>query len=342
MDITLIQKNQTARNTQPHSLRPCVVWGHGDFLHICFSSVGCRFREAGYCTMCDYGGGGGITAEEAVSGLKAALAHAACAVREILLGTCGSILDHREMAQPVLNAVLKAVYDSGIPTVILETHYTTVTPEILSRLQEALPGREIVMELGFESSDPWVLEHSLCKYMDLNALSDTVALIQSFGMGAVLNVFLGAPFLTPEQQLRDAENSIAWAVSHGASRAVVFPANIKPNTLLWQLYQENAYHRLSHWMLIELLWRLDDTLLEKVELSWYGDRQEAGQCTEILPPESCPECHPLLMAFYRAFMEDFDPRQRRRLLEDLRHKTHCSCKDAFLASLDKSEGAHGK
>lgn len=342
MDIALIQKNQAARDTQAHPLRPCTVWGHGDFLHICFSSVGCRFREAGYCTMCDYGGGYEITAEEAVSELEKALAQAGCAVREILLGACGSILDEREMALPVLKAVLKAVYESGIPTVILETHYTTVTPEILSHVQEALPGREVVIELGFESSDPWVLEHSLCKYMDLDALSNTVALIQRFDMDAVLNVFLGAPFLTPEQQLRDAENSVAWAISHGASRAVVFPANIKPNTLLWQLYREGAYRRISHWMLIELLRRLDDTLLEKVELSWYGDRQEAGEIKEILPPESCPECRALLMAFYRAFMADFDPRRRRRLLEELCGQAACSCRETFLAELDNPGGVRGR
>lgn len=342
MDIALIQKNQIARDTRARPLRPCEIWGHRDFLHICFSSVGCRFRETGYCTMCDYGGDRGITAEEAVSGLEEALSSAACPVREILLGTCGSILDEREMAPPVLRTVLEAVHKSGIPTVILETHYTTVTPEALIRIQKALPDREVVLELGFESADPWVLEHSLCKYMDLGALSEAVSLIRSFDMAAVLNVFLGAPFLTSERQIQDARNSVAWAVAHGASRVVVFPANIKPNTLLWQMYQEGSYRRISHWMLIELLSRLDDTLLEKVELSWYGDRQEAGRDTQVLPPESCPRCRSLLMAFYQAFMEDFNPQQRRRLLEDLRGQVDCSCRKAFLAELDSSEEMRGK
>lgn len=341
MDTALIQKNRTARDTRACFLRPCEVWGHGDFLHICFSSVGCRFREAGYCTMCDYGGGRGVTAEEAVLGLREALSGAAGSVRELLLGTCGSILDEREMTPRVLHAVLRAAHESGVPTVILETHYTTVTPEALSRVRDALPNREIVLELGFESADPWVLEHALGKYMDLDALSGAVALIRSFGMSAVLNVFLGAPFLTPERQIQDAQSSIAWAAAHGAERAVVFPANIKPNTLLRQLYQEGAYHRISHWMLIELLDRLDDTLLEMVELSWYGDRQEAGRDTQVLPPESCPECRPPLMAFYAAFMEDFDPRRRRRLLEDLRARAACSCREAFLALLDHPEEVCG-
>lgn len=342
MDTALIRKNQAARDIGARDLNLCEVWNRGDFLHICFSSVGCRFRETGYCTMCDYGGGRAITAEEAVSQLKKALEETAGPVREILLGTCGSILDEREMAPPVLDAVLEMVRSSGVPTVILETHYTTVTPQVLKHLQVALPDQEVVLELGFESADSWVLEHSLCKYMDLDALAETVSLIRSFGMAAVLNVFLGAPFLTPERQIQDALDSTAWAIAHGASRAVIFPANIKPNTLLGQLYQENSYRRISHWMLIELLSHLDDGLLGRVELAWYGDRQEAGRAREAIPPESCPACHRKLMDFYEAFIADFDPRRRQELLTDLCGGPVCSCRGAFLRELDEERRDGGR
>lgn len=338
MDTVLIRRNQAARNTGVQDLSLCEVWNRGDFLHTCFSSVGCRFREAGYCTMCDYGGGRAVTAKEAVSQLKKALEEAAGPVREILLGTCGSILDEREMALPVLDAILETVRGNGIPTVIFETHYTTVTPQILSRIQKALPDQEVVLELGFESADPWVLKHSLCKYMNLDDLAGTVSLIQSFDMAAVLNVFLGAPFLTTEGQIRDAINSIAWAVTNGANRVVVFPANIKPNTLLWQMYQEGSYCRISHWMLIELLNRLDDRLLEKVELAWYGDRQAVGRAMAVIPPKSCPVCQQKLMDFYDAFLRDFDPQHRRQLLAELCEEADCSCRASFLRELGASRG----
>lgn len=337
MDHMLIEQNKLARDTSPHRLPIYEAWGHGYFLHICFSSVGCQYRKAGYCTMCDYGGDRNITAEEAVSGFQKALGNTSHEIHEVLLGTCGSILDTREMASQVLSALLGAVFHSGIPSVILETHYTTVSRTILKKIQRALPGREIVIELGFESSDPAILEQSLCKYMDLEGLADTILQIKDCGMSPVLNVFLGAPFLTAEKQIQDAEKSIAWAVEHGASRVVVFPANIKPNTLLWKLYQTGRYERISHWELIELLSRLDDALLEKVELSWYGDRQEVGRDIQILPPSSCPSCRPFLMSFYRAFMESFDSKRRRNLLEQLYSQTHCNCRQDFLTFLGREK-----
>lgn len=334
MEHSLIEQNTLFRDTSPHSLSVCEVWGHGDSLQLFFSSVGCRYRKAGYCTMCDYGGDRNITAKEAISGFQKAIKNAPHVIREILLGTCGSILDEYEMSPQVLTALLEAVFNHGIPSIVLETHYITVTETILKKIRQALPGREITIELGFESSDPKVLKNSLCKYMDLDALAGTIRLIKSFGMSPILNVFLGAPFLTTEEQIQDTEKSITWAVAHGASRVVVFPANIKPNTLLWKLYQEGKYERISHWELIDLLFRLDDALLEKVEISWYGDRQEAGKNLQVLPPSSCHCCQPVLMSFYRAFMESFDSKHRRELLNQLCNQTPCDCQHMWYQRLN--------
>lgn len=333
MDAALIRRNRSARDTCARSLPLCETWGHDGFLHVCFASVGCRFREAGYCTVCDYGGSRNITEDEAASGLRQALSAAPSTVAEILLGSCGSILDEREMSFHVLHTILNIVHETRIPTVILETHYVTVTDQMLTRISELLPDREVVIELGLESADPQVLDRSLGKYMDLSALSETVQRIRRYGMYPVLNVFLGAPFLEPEEQIQDAQKAAAWAVGHGASRVVLFPANIKPNTLLWELWQEGRYRRISHWMLIELLSRLDDNLLGRVDLSWYGDRQKAGMHTYAIPPMSCPQCGPELMAFYRQFRRDFDPEHRRTLLEQLISSCSCACREEFLAEL---------
>lgn len=333
MDPVLIRQNLLARDVDPRPLRPLEVWGDNGFLHICFSSVGCRFRKAGYCTVCDYGGDRELTREEAVDGLRRALAEHPAPVVEILLGTYGSILDRGEFPREVLEAVLEVIHASPIPSVILETHYTTVTDETLSLVARCLPGREVAIELGLESSDPEVLEHSLGKYMDLDAFAGAVRRIRRRGMHPMMNIFLGAPFLSPEEQLRDARSSLEWAVGHGAERVVIFPANIKPNTLLWKLWKDGAYSRISHWMLIELLRGLDDALLERVDLAWYGDRQDAGRHTYAVPPACCGQCGPELMGAYRQFMADRSAERRRALLGRLVSRSACGCRREFLDTL---------
>lgn len=330
MDSALIRQNLLARDVSPRPLRPLEVWGDNAFLHICFSSIGCQFRKAGYCTVCDYGGDRNLTQEEAVDGLRRALAEHPVPVLEILLGTYGSILDECEFPHEVLRAVLKVIHASSIPTVILETHYTTVTDETLARVAQCLPNREVMIELGLESSNPEVLEHSLGKYMDLDALTKAARRIQRYGMHPMMNIFLGAPFLSPEEQLRDARSALEWAVECGAERVVIFPANIKPNTLLWRLWKDGIYSRISHWMLIELLSGLDDALLERVDLSWYGDRQDAGRHTYAVPPSCCQQCGPELMEFYRQFMAERSAECRRALLGQLVSRATCGCRREFL------------
>lgn len=169
------------------------------------------------------------------------------------------------------------------------------------------------------------------KYMDLSKLEKAIQDIRSHDMGVVLNVLLGAPFLSPEEQLEDSRKAVEWAVEHGADCVVIFPVNIRPNTLIWKLYQEGEYRPVSHWLLIELLSELNSECIERVELSWFGDRQEAGEALNVIPPVCCSECKPVLMQFYREFMSDFNASSRRGMIEMLKRKVCCKCQHKIAA-----------
>ena len=332
MDSKMLQLNKIKHFADAMST-PCEVWRRGAFLHLCFSSVGCRFRKTGHCTMCNYGYGANVSAEEAIWHIDQALDEHNEPVMELLLGTCGSILDEAEMPWNVLEKILRRLAQEELPTIILETHYTTITQQKLCRIRELLPKSEVVIELGFESANPKVLKESLKKYLDLDKLAQTMALIKQANMGVVLNAFLGAPKLSAREQIADTKAAVEWAVSHGADRVVVFPANIKPNTELWDMYQRGVYNRVSHWALIELLDQLDDNLLARVELSWYGDRQNLGKSLDAIPPESCPACNKEIFDFYQEFTSCFDAKKRKKLLYEISTFHHCDCRRRFLESV---------
>lgn len=262
---------------------------------------------------------------EAVSAMDRILIMQKEPVREILLGTCGSILDHTEMSVETLMAILEKINSTDIRTVIFETHYVTVDETILNFLSDHLPGREIMLELGLESSNPDVLENSLGKYMNLTHMTRAIDLIHSHGMGVILNVFIGAPFLSPEEQIQDVLDTCRWAVDHGADRVALFPANLRPNTLLWKLWEEQKYERISHWLVIEILNRMPDDVLAKTELCWYGDRQEAGRDVHVVSPDSCDGCHGAIMEFYEKFLSDFSVPRRRELIRELLKQKTCEC-----------------
>lgn len=301
------------------------VWGHGDFVHVCFESPGCTFRKKGFCVMCDYGAGDRLITSSAINALRSAMTEWRSPIRGLLLGTCGSIFDESEMMPETLFALAKEIAATDIEKIIFETHYSTVKPELLKRIQEILPNKRILIELGFESSNPSVLKNSLNKYMDLGDLKTTIKLIKAYGMNVILNVFLGAPGLTEAEQVEDALNSLRWAYDNGADEAVVFPANIKPNTPLWNKFQCGEYPPISSWLLVELLSQLTDNELTKTSISWFGDRQYLGVDTDIISPKTCPECTDALMGFYSSFMDDFDAGKRRLLLSRICAYDRCDC-----------------
>lgn len=179
--------------------------------------------------------------------------------------------------------------------------------------------------MGLESSNENVLHNSLHKYMYLPDLAACVKQIHSFSFHPILNVFVGAPGLTTREQYDDALSSLRWAYSHGAEEVVLFPANIKPGTELYEDYRQQRYNRISHWLLIEILNSLTDEELSRTSVSWYGDRQEKGISREAVPPDDCSRCHTDLMRFYERYMSDFRADHRREALEEVCRKAKCGC-----------------
>jgi len=155
-------------------------------------------------------------------------------------------------------------------------------------------------------------------------------------MEVSLNVFLGAPFLSAREQLDTTVQSVEWAFEKGADSVVIFPSNIKPFTLLYQLYENHLYKPISQWMLVELLSRIQEEKLNRITLSWYGDRRNFYENDRfaLIPPKDCETCHNDIFAFYRSFMNETFSSQRKHLVEKfIKNGTNCDCRDKFLEGL---------
>ncbi len=339
----------SAANLKAHEGRPptpegrhITLWRPSErFLHCCIESRGCRYnRDAGACVMCDYGIGRCLEPEELSAALASALNPWSGKLDTLLLGSYGSVFDPSEISEECFEVLLRFLRDYPVQTVIFETHCATVSPEKLALIRRTLPeDRRIVVEMGYESCDPFVLEHCLNKILSLPQLESAIRTIHSAHMSACLNVFLGAPFLSPADQLESARASVLWALERGADSLVLFPANIKPFTLLYKLYEAGHYTPLSQWMVPALFRRLPAEALERITLSWYGDRKNFYEHDRfpLIPPQDCPACHDAVFAFYRSFLRARSGQERedavRRLWE---LPLACSCREKLTRSLEES------
>lgn len=336
MNSNLIYRNKILRQNRPIIPKDKLysTFENNGVFQICLRSRGCSNYIEGSCIMCDYGLGTNITKEELEYAFDKAISESKHDIKILLLNSYGSILDTNEISIECFNALLEKLKKSNIKRIIFETHYNTITEEKLKLIKEELKDKIICFELGFETSNEEIRENNLLKKIDNEKFKETIKLIHSYKMGVIVNLLVGIPFLTTKEQLEDTLNSIEWCINNDVDEIDLFPINVKPYTLLKELYDSKEYEVISHWLLVEVLNRIPLKDLSKIYLAWYGNRElEYSNGEHSIFPKSCELCHNKLMEFYSNFLLNDDTEYRKKLIEKLISENKCDCYTKILKKL---------
>lgn len=333
MNKELIKRNKLIRENRP--LIPSGIlystYESNGVFQICFKSKGCSNYLNGFCIMCDYGVGTNITPKELEIAFDNALKESKYEIRVLLLNSFGSILDQTEISEECFKLLLVKIKDTNIKNIIFETHYTTITRKKLNLIKNVLFDKNVIFELGLETSNQQVRENNLLKYIDNNKFIDTIQLIHSYGMKVIANIIVGIPFLSKEAQVQNAVESIRWCFDNDVDEVDLFPMNIKPYTLLRELYEKKEYETISHWMLIEVLSKIPEYYLKDVYIAWYGNRDlEYDNDLQSIFPTSCTTCEDDLFKFYKLYLKNKDSDYRKNLINDLISNKKCKCYKKIL------------
>lgn len=324
-----LQTNQLIRNKRPdlNEVKACTATPVGDMLEIVFTSKRCRNDKAGTCIMCDYGYSiKKWSDDEYIESFRDILNWDLQKYKSIHLCANGSMMDEYQISTDLFSRIINELKNCSVSEIGIETHFNTVTEDKLSLIQQTLPNKNIYIEMGLESINPQCLSALIMKSIDLSKLDKTINLIKKFGFAVVLNVLLGMPFMSPAEQLKDAEQTMLWVLERDC-RAVIFPINIKPFTLLYYMYSSGFYQPVSHWLLIVLLNSLPANFLDKITVAYYGNRDESyvniDQHTVF--PVCCPICEQSLFKFYHSFNHVYDWNYRKKLINRLIEQVSCDC-----------------
>lgn len=329
----LIQANKIIRRTRPAYLtnQICTEYSSKDFLEIAFLSKRCWNDIKGSCIMCDYGFSKVSHSNNKYVDEMKKIMNSHQNIKSLLLCTNGSFLNEMQISNDLLIEVLKVAGNSNVEEIQIETHYEDINLSKLETIKSVCNGKTVTIELGFETANQLYQDNIIMKQIDLNKIENTISKIQSYGFKVILNIMLGLPFLSTEEQLLDTFKSIKWAFNHNC-RAVVFPINIKPYTLLWHMNKTGFYEPISHWLLIHLLSMFEADDLSNITIAWYGDRDEGDEnCEEhTVFPLSCENCNHKLMKFYTLFNSTNDSKKRYKLLKSILDESFdCDCLTEF-------------
>lgn len=309
----LYAANRRIRSIRPFDANPghCVYFRGGDLLEISVPCSRCPHDAEGTCIMCNYGSSLPLKSSvQALEEAKKILEDHGEGIHKLLLCTNGATLDPRCVPIPILEVLLKLAQTCAAERVIIETHVDTIHSEMLTFIRSIVK-KPVLLELGLETTDPFVQHNCYLKDISLEKIEDAIQLGKNKGFGFQLNLMLGAPFLSASEQIRDAEESIRWSLSR-AEYVTLFPMNIKDFSLLRFAYEKGLYDQISHWMMVLLLDRFDGEDLCRIDLAWYGNRDiEYDEACETVFPQSCELCGDILYNFYEEF-NDASSSERRK------------------------------
>lgn len=320
------------------------VFRRGTFLQLTFQTTGCKYNARGSCSMCNYGHGKAPNEDVLLSELEQAIKGTQeIPTESILLGSSGSFLDANEIPVSLQNSILELVFKSGVPNIIIETHYKSISIDTLNRVAQYLQNRKVELEVGLETINPWLRTHVLNKDIDLDEFHNVVSIAHSFNMTITANLLLGIPFLSEAAQISDTRYSIRWALSKGVDYIIVFPVNIHPYTLFERLYEEKHIRPISLWLLFYLLAQLDDQEMEHLSISWYGNRTISyGKGRDSVPLCACDSCRYLLVDFFDDFSQNKNLSHRRISIAKLMAQPiSCTCRESAKKAIQaKPEFLH--
>lgn len=329
MDKTIIKKvNQYIRKKRP-ILSPqiiCDTYQNNTFLEIAFISKGCRNDLKGSCIMCDYGATYGSKSKEVYLNEMNSILEKAQNVQYLLLCANGSIMDEYQLSEEIFKSVLENVGITAIPNIIIETHYKDINTKKLEYIKKFLRDKNITIELGLETANQNYQDSLIMKEIIMEEIEKKIKEIQQLEMNVDLNIMLGLPFLSEKEQIEDSLATVNWAIEHNCN-PVIFPLNIKPFTLLYHMYQTGYYQPISLWLVVLLLSLLEPMNLERVTISYYGNRTDEylGIEEETIYPYTCPKCYQRIMDFFESFFHKNNWQERHNLLKEILTWNGCNC-----------------
>ncbi|MCT4688869.1 hypothetical protein [Vallitalea sp.] len=312
------------------------IFEAGSFAQIWLQTKGCAYSKAGSCSCCDYWEGATIVniADE----FNKALEELSENIEILLIETSGSVLDESEITMEELKKILEYSKKRKFSKIIIETHINTLNEKKLDLIKDIMDDTTVCIEVGIESLDKQVLQYSLNKMsvVGLKKLKQYINLVHEKGFKFIANVMVGVPFLTLDNQIKDAVNSIHQLFDFGVDFVMLFPINIKEYTLVYWLYQNNLFDPVYGQTIVEVLNQVSKELLSRIDVVWYGNRKQENPAyqQELLGPYYCDECNDRMMNFFQSFNQLICNKDRVDLLEQC-YQLPCQCKSEIRKKLSK-------
>ena len=295
---------------------PDAIDGKGvDAFVLILRTKGCSWAwNSGGCTMCGYVNDSSANVGERELDIQLERAMTAYSGEPyVKIFTSGSFLDPEEVPSAFAERLVRA-FGERAERILIESRPEYVTPDTLTPLKKQA---ELEIALGLESVNDRIRLRSINKGFTFDDYLKAIDVIKAEGLVSKTYLLLKPPFLTEQESLRDAIESIK-AVDGLTETISLNPVNIQNRTLVEYLWRRGIYRTPWLWTLLEALKTPTKSRLMSSPTAGGGERgvHNCGKCDKEIIER----------------IEGFSVTQDRSLLN-----AECSCKKDWRAFMDAEE-----
>lgn len=282
---------------------------------VIFKTTGCSWYRFSSCSMCGYFND--VSDEIKTENLKHqidALFEAIDDTRVLKVFTSGSFLDPVEFPIEARDYFFQRI-SGKIEKLLVESRTEYITERNISNLKDY--GIPIRIAIGLESADDDVMRNSINKGSTFAKYVTAAEATRRMGYELRTYLLFKPPFLSEEDSVRDALESIRRSAKYSADVSVN-PMNIQKNTMVEHLWKKGLYRLPRLWSLARILLESRNYGVQVVSYPTGGNR-ERGIHNDKPDPE-------LLQLIYDSSLN--------QNFEDLEAYYNAADKSAYLEFVD--------
>ncbi len=290
-------------------------------------TAGCRwFWKTGGCFMCSYNVGRGhekYTVEEQLKQLKYLENNFDLSKYQFIYLYASSNFD------PVLvpEETRKAAYNllkkyRNLKYIALQSRTEFIDEKMLSEFSEKLKDRDVIIEMGLESSNDFISKYCVHKGFNFKDVKEKAELIKKYKLVPGVFILLKPPFLTEKEAIDDAVKSIKDSIKIGIESIELMCNQITKCSITELLHKMGKYRPLWLWSVIEVLENLTPEDHKKIHVSGFDITAPIEN-----PPYNCQKCSKKVIEKIRLFKTTRDI----SVFDDL----DCECKKQWKKELQK-------
>lgn len=234
----------------------------------------------------------------------------------------GSFLNDNEIPLSTQIDIFEDV--AGHPTirkVTVETRPEFITANRLSMLTSILQGKKLQLAIGLETASDSVRRYCINKGFTRKAFAMAVKRAKSIGAEIMTYVLLKPLYLTEEEAIADAIESVRYAFGAGSDCVAIEAAFVQEGSVMHKHFSEDNFRPPWLWSIVRVV--SDCAHLGPVFIGGFEDEPPP-----IAVPKNCGRCDPTIIAAFDRYNQTLD-------IKVLRALPSCTCKGEWEKELLK-------